>query len=302
MAERSPPSTTGPRRLYIFEIVDRAPPRIVALMDSLPGVHRLRRRSARASAWSWASGHPISLESCQSLFSKENLTLFRGDGEVVLASPAPAFAPVRSLVRTELVLDDVESVTHTSPTGEQLALSLPLRLDTSLAAWRKVVATVVPTARRGWLAKMLYALPPRALTSLRIATTEEAIYLLDPGGIEGLPLGRFYSEIAERVYVPAGMTLVPAVAPTVLLDLLRERGDGHVFFSPDEERPQVIRGSAFGPVSRRVLREIEGTVVHADAPDRYDPPLPMMQYGEKRRFPLWGVPAKKEPATEPAKE
>jgi hypothetical protein len=140
------------------------------------------------------------------------------------------------------------------------------------------------------------------LASLRIATTAEAIYLLDPGGIEGLPLGRFYSEIAERVYVPAGMTLVPAVAPAVLLDLLRDRGDGHVFFSPEDAHPKVVRGSSFGPVSRRVLREIQGTVIHADAPDRYDPPLPMMQYGEKRRFPLWGVPGKDEPAVEEKKK
>ncbi len=40
-------------------------------------------------------------------------------------------------------------------------------------------------------------------------------------------------------------------------------------------------------------------VVHADAPDQFDPPLPLMQYGDARRFPLWGVPGKDGPLTTP---
>ena len=34
-------------------------------------------------------------------------------------------------------------------------------------------------------------------------------------------------------------------------------------------------------------------LVHADSPEEVEPPLPLMQYGEARRFPLWGVPGKK---------
>jgi hypothetical protein len=33
-------------------------------------------------------------------------------------------------------------------------------------------------------------------------------------------------------------------------------------------------------------------VVHANAPEKHDPPLPLLQYGRARSFPLWGVPAK----------
>jgi hypothetical protein len=157
-----------------------------------------------------------------------------------------------------------------------------------------VVASVVPIAERAWLTRMLYVLPPRTLESIRMAITEQAIFLVDPNGIEGVPLGRFFSRVAERIYVPAGMTLVPAVSSAVLEDLVAGAGGGHVFFMGDGA-PHVIAQDAFGPVSRRVLKSVAGEHVHADAPDRADIPLPVLQYGPESRFPLWGVPGKTEP-------
>ena len=86
--------------------------------------------------------------------------------------------------------------------------------------------------------------------------------------------------------------MVPAVAPAVLSDLVSDAQGGHVFFEPASSTPRVVPASAFGPVSRQVLRDVAGQVVHADAPDRVDPQLPLMQYGDARSFPLWGVPGK----------
>ena len=62
---------------------------------------------------------------------------------------------------------------------------------------------------------MLYLLPPRTLDTLRMALTETAIFLLDPSGVEGVPLGRFYAEVAERVYVPAGEASRVGVLPNL---------------------------------------------------------------------------------------
>lgn len=276
------------RRLYVFDI-DDAPPRIVELMTQLPGVTVFEPLGA-SFAVEIGFRHPIALESCQSIFSKGSLTLFRGDGHVVLVDPAPPFAPVRSLVRNEITLESAENI-HAGSAAEDadLRFSLPLRLEVTMAPWRNVVATVVSRDEQPWLARMLYTLPPNTLSSLQIAFAGDRVYLLNPKGIEGVPLGRFYSEIAERIYVPAGTTIVPSVAPSVLVDLVADRTGGHVFFEPE---PRAIPASAFGPVSRQVLREVAAMVVHAEAPDRYDPPLPLLQYGEPRRFPLWGVPAK----------
>ena len=289
------------RRLYIFDI-DDAPPRIVELMMSLPGVHVFDPLGS-SFAVELAFRHPIALESCMSIFDDEALTLFRGDGEVVIVDPAPPFAPVRSLVRNELSLEHVGKVTKGSASTADLSFELPLKLDATMAPWRNVVATVVPGEQRPWLARMLYALPPRTLSTLKMAIAEDRVYLLDRGGIEGVPLGVFYSEVAERIYVPSGMTLVPAVAPQVLADLVADGKGGHVFFEPAQSAPRVVPAAAFGPVSRQVLRDVAAFTVHADAPDQQDPPLPLMQYGDARRFPLWGVPGKDMPvSSDPTEE
>ncbi|MDQ3037377.1 MAG: hypothetical protein M3Y87_33590 [Myxococcota bacterium] len=282
-----------PTRLHVFDL-DDPPARVVALLRSLPGVHVFEPLGASFGV-ELGFKHPIALESCQSLFSAGALTLFRGDGKVTIVDPLPPFAPVRSLVRTTIALESSSNVANGLPTpGEVPTMALDLRLAATNVPWRNIVATIVPLEQREWLAKLLYVLPQRTLESLRIAVTERAFYLLDAAGIEGVPLGRFYGEVAPRVYVPAGMTLVPAIAPSVLEDLVRDRGGGHVFFEPESSVPRVIANEAFGAVSRRALREIAGQVVHAEAPGRVDPPLPLLQYGAETRFPLWGAPGRAE--------
>jgi hypothetical protein len=289
----------APQRLHVLELED-TPARIVALLRTLPGVHVFEPLGSTFGVeLGWK--HPIALESCQSLFAGTGLTLFRGDGRVTIVDPVPPFAPVRSLVRSTLQLETAANVSGGKPIEALRPMTLDLRLAASNAPWRNVVASIVPIEQRAWLGKLLYVLPQRTLESLRIAVTERAFYLLDPAGIEGVPLGRFYGEVATRIYAPAGMALVPAVAPAVLEDLVRDRGGGHVFFEPESAAPRLVTNEAFGPVSRRVLRELAGQVVHAEAPDRVDPPLPMLQYGPETRFPLWGAPGRAETDAEAKK-
>ncbi|MCA9616749.1 MAG: hypothetical protein KC586_28515, partial [Myxococcales bacterium] len=63
--------------------------------------------------------------------------------------------------------------------------------------------------------------------------------------------------------------------------------------------PRAVPSSAFGPVSRKALREIAATPVSAGRPAELEVPLPLLQYDEPRRFPLWGVPNVDEPASKP---
>ncbi|MEM9071658.1 MAG: hypothetical protein AAGE52_24330, partial [Myxococcota bacterium] len=236
----------------------------------------------------------------QSLFDDDTLHLFRGDGEVLVVHPLPPFAPVRSLVRTNVDLEEDISTRPSEGTSAErrLGMSLPLRLAMSNDPWRAVTATVVPMAQREWLSRLLYALPPNTLAALRIAVGEDRFYLVDSSGIEGVPLGTFYSEVAPRIYVPAGLTLVPAVSPTVLQELVRDRGDGYVFFDADQPEPRVVTAGAFGPVSRKVLRDVAAVPISADRPVDDEPELPLLRYEKPRRFPLWGIPGKKLPAEE----
>ncbi len=286
----------APRRLYVFDM-NEVPQRMVQLMAQLPGVH-VFEPLGKTFAVELGYRHPIALESCASLFDDDTLHLFRGDGEVELVQPLPPFAPVRSLVRANVSVEETDLPPSGRGVDADLGLSLPLELAPSTDPWRAVVATVVPLAQRQWLARLLYALPPNTLASLRIAIGTENVYLIDPSGIEGVPLGTFYSEVAPRIFVPAGLAIVPAVSPAVLTELVRDRGDGYVFFEPGRGAPQVVPASAFGTVPRRVIREVAGTPVSADRPDDDEPELPLLQYDEARRFPMWGVPGKELPERE----
>jgi len=293
-----------PRRLYVFD-VGETPERVARLFAALPGVH-VFEPIGKSFAVELGFKHPIALESCASMFDDETLHLFRGDGEVLVVHPLPPFAPVRSLVRTNVAVEEDHSVSAKRGQGQDraLTLALPLRIAHSTDPWRAVTATVVPIAQREWLARLLYALPPNTLAALRIAVGEERFYLLDAKGIEGVPLGTFCSEVAPRIYVPSGSTIVPAVSPNVLQELVRERADAYVFFeaAPDGTAlPRAVPASAFGPVSRKALREIAATPVSASRPAELEQPLPLLQYDEPRRFPLWGVPNADDPGTPPTK-
>ena len=283
----------APRRLYVFDMSD-VPERVVHLMAALPGVHVFEPLGETVGV-ELNFRHPISLDSCASVFGSGTLYLFRGDGVVEQVNPLPPFAPVRSLVRTELSLDAKPERDPGAPQDTDLSMALPLRLAPTMEPWRNVVSTVIPGAQRQWLARLLYALPPKTLGSLRMAFGADAIYLLDPAGIEGVPLGTFYSEVAPRIYVPAGLTLVPAVAAPVLDQLVGERGDGHAYFEPGQVEPKVIAAGAFGPIARRALRDVAAIPVGADRPDDDEVPLPLLQYDVPRRFPLFGIPGKEVP-------
>ncbi len=277
-----------PRRLHVLD-VDDPPARVLGLLRSLPGVS-VFEPVGRRFAVELGFKHPISLDACSSLFAENSLTMFRGDGTVLSLDPLPPLSAVRTLVRAELAREDARNVAELVPASVRAALvDVSLRLAPTLAPARRVVASVVPIAEREWLSKMLYLLPSHTLASLRMAITEKAIFLVDQRGIETVPLGRFYSEVADRIYVPAGMALVPAVSPSVLTELLSDRGTGHAFFEPGQEQPRIVPDEAFGPVSRTVLRDVGGKLVHADAPDRHDPTLPLVAYGPETSFPLWGV-------------
>ncbi len=280
-----------PRRLYLFEIRE-APERVVSLLASLPGVH-VYEPLGKTFAVELGYRHPIALDSCRSLFGDGGLYLFGGDGSPLVIRPLPPMAPIRSLVRSAIALDD-EPVEAAVGSGSErsLELALPLRLAPTVAPWKAVTATVVPARQRAWLERLLYALPPHTLAALRLAVGSDRYYLVDPRGIEGVPLGTFHTEVAPRIYVPAGSTLVPAVRPAVLEELVGGRGDGFVFFDAAEPRPRLVPAVAFGPVSRRALRAVDAAPVVADPLPSEEPELPLLRYDRPRRFPLWGIPGK----------
>lgn len=264
----------APRRLHVFDAVE-LPERIARVLARLPGVH-LYALLGETLAVEWGHEHPIALESCGSLFPPDTLHLFKADGELLRVTPLPSFVSVRSLVRTS-----ISPATSSPPVGtgaaSALQIELPLRLAPTMAPWRDVVATVVGSDHRDWLARILYTLPPRVLSALRIARTQNNYYLLSPDGIEGVPLGTYYCAVAPKVYVPAGLTIVPAVAPAVLADLVRTRDGGHVFFEPDGVA-RVVRDDAFASASLRAIKPYSLVDIDAEVSPSAEPLLPLFQY------------------------
>jgi hypothetical protein len=119
--------------------------------------------------------------------------------------------------------------------------------------------------------------------------TDHSFYLVDPGGIEGIPLGRYYSEVAPRLYVPVGMTLVPSVDASVLSELVQGEEAGAVFFG-DDGTPELIPSTAFGPVSRRAIGQLLPALRAANPLSEPESTLPLLTYESTSRFPIWGVP------------
>ncbi len=280
-----------PRRLYLLEI-EEPPDRVVQLFRGLPGVSVFRPAS-RGAAVEIGYRHPVALDGCPSVFPEGSLHLFRGKGEVAVLDPLPRSVPVASLVRIPYASPETAGDAPRAAEAQATPFALSLRLAPATGPFRNVVAAVVPASARAHLARMLYALPARALEGLSIALTETHAFLVDPRGIEGIPLGRFFSEAAPRVYVPAGMTLVPPVAPEVLSRVVHGEEEGHVFFLPGDDRPVVIANEAFAPMSTRVLSDVSARPVHAEAPESHDAPLPTFAYDAPRRFPLRGLPEAK---------
>jgi hypothetical protein len=91
-----------------------------------------------------------------------------------------------------------------------------LRLAPDTDPWRNITATRVGKAELGLLRQLAYRLGRRALEETRIAFTPQGAFLIRDQGIENIPVGDFYRRVHPKIYVSAGYTPVPAVAPQVL--------------------------------------------------------------------------------------
>lgn len=278
-----------PRRLYLFE-VPSLPARIRTLFEGTPGVSLFVPLGENLAVED-GFRHPISLESCRSIFEEDRLFLFCGDGSEHIVHPIPPFASLQTLVRNDLRPEEVSTVgSGEFQSGSLAPEPFPLRLAPTMEPWRSVTATFVPREHHDWLGKVLYALPRGTLEGLRIAVGTTGFFLYCEAGIEGVPLGRYYTEVAPHIFVPAGMTLVPAVAPEVLDGLLQARGQGFAFFDPNGGPPQVVPAASFGPIAREMIQRIVAVPVDASPLGADDTELPLIAYDVPRRLPLWGLP------------
>jgi hypothetical protein len=115
-----------------------------------------------------------------------------------------------------------------------------------------VTLTWVPTEQLPLLRRLAYALPRATIAEARVATTARGALVHCASGVDGIPLGTFFVEVAPRVFVPAGHEVVPAVSPEVLVHSLGVEPVARLLLDPDG-RVTAIDDGAFVPLELALL-------------------------------------------------
>ena len=129
---------------------------------------------------------------------------------------------------------------------------MPLRLAPDSDPWRNITAAHVAKEQLGLLRQLAYRLGRRALEQTRIAFTPHGAFLVRDEGIESIPVGDFYRRVHSQIFVSAGYSPVPAVAPQVLHRAFGSPSDELIFLSRDGSRLGVAT-EAFQPLEDALL-------------------------------------------------
>ena len=220
----------GPVRRWLFRVPE-LPPRMRGLLHDTPGLASFVP-AGNGIAVEAGYRHPIELRACP-VFDPAGLVLVRGGGrEPLTIDRVPPMGPVRAFARVEVRTSGAEEARAASSTDAQV-VRVPLRLVPSSGAWRRVTATWIAPAQLPLLRRLAYALPRATIAEARIAITPRGAVLRAPRGVEAIPLGTFFVELHENVYIPAGYEVTPAVAPDVLARALGAPASHVVFVGAD---------------------------------------------------------------------
>lgn len=255
VAEWPPESSfdEAPVRRYLFRVPE-IPERMLPLLTTTPGLG-VYVPAAPGAAVEVGFRHPVNLRACP-VFPDTGLVLFRGGGRDPLELPRlPALGDVTAFARVEL---RTQAATAKSAPLQVTAdaVALALRLIPSTEPWRSVTATWIKPEDIPVLRHIAYALGPETLRRARIACTASGAFVLQPTGVEGIPVGEFFREVHPGLYVPAGYDTVPAVAPDVLYRALGAPA-GQVLFIDRAGRAIGIRSDAFVPLESALLEAQE---------------------------------------------
>ncbi len=245
--------TQSPVRRYVAR-VPALPLRMLPLFRTTPGLTTFVP-AGPGVAVEVGYRHPVQLRACP-VFDEGGLVLLRGRGEEAWSLPVlPVMGDVRALARVTLRGDDAGEpavAIAAREASEPRALRVPLCLVPTSAPWHRVTASRVDASELPLLRRLAYSLPAAALRTTRIALTDRGAFLVSPAGIDAVPLGTFFTEILDGLYIPAGLEVVPRVAPEVIHRALGSQ-DGMVTFLGADGRAVAVRRGDFAPLDAALL-------------------------------------------------
>lgn len=261
VAEWPPESSfdEAPVTRYLFR-ASELPRRMLPLLTRTPGI-AVFQPVAEGVAVELGFRHPVELRACP-VFPKEGLVFFRGHGlDTIELERVPALGAVGGFARVELA-DEVAAGRRAVRVSDAPEVRLPLRLTPSLEPWSRVTATWVRPEELALLRRLAYLLAPGVLRRATVAFTELGAFVRHPTGVEAIPVGEFFRELRDGLYVPAGYDPLPAVSPEVLHASLGLPA-GMVAFVGRDARVHAIDAAAFVPLETAILESPDWSVVPA---------------------------------------
>jgi len=239
-----------PVRRYVVRVPE-LPPRMRSLMRTTPGLTSFVP-AGPGVAVELGYRHPVQLRACP-VFDAGGLVLLRGRGDEPWTLPKmPVMGDLRGFARVTLRDQEPRATSVARVAREPDPVRVTLRLVPSSAPWRNVTASAIPTAALPLLRRLAYALPSGALKDTRVALTDRGAFLTCPHGIEAIPLGTFFIQVHPGLYTPAGLDVVPKVAPEVLYRALGSPS-GHAVFISHDGAALAVPNDAFVPLETVIL-------------------------------------------------
>ncbi len=289
LCETATASAFAPSATFWLFRIEHPPARLYGLLSKTPGLE-LYLTVTDNVLLSAGYRHPIHLESCRASFPADRLHLFSPSG-LTEVSPLPRLAAIEDVVRIRAPAFESALRAEAAPVARP-DLAVALRLEPSGGAGRPVAA-LIPWGQVAWLQRLLYALPPTAFRSYRVALLSRGVLVRAAEALDGLPFGTLYELGAPDVLVPVGTRLRPAVSPQILAERLGASGGALVLF-PDRQAPPVrILPEAIGPLDQRLLAALEPALANLRSPGAHErlPDAPVVIENEPLGpMPLWGLP------------
>jgi len=276
--------------------VHELPERLLGSLRGVPGLCLLRPVGDNIAV-EVGYTHPIALTSASSLFARERFYFFFGAADRLDIIKGPlAFSAAEHL--GELHLHSGTPRAGNASSAPRTGVGVEIRLVPTLAAPRRVVASLVGWEEAPRLKKLVYTLPPVLLHGHQVAITERGLLLVATEGVDAVPLGTLLSEIAPGLLIPVGMDLVPRVPTEVLAAAIEhELGDDkrevevgrRLTVFPHDGLPFFVSVAKLQPLERLAVARIQvPEAATSDLAGGAPPGSPRIVNDKVGRFSLWG--------------